>query len=222
LTERADNIAEARYSHERVRVVDFDHEAWGRASPIHITRDWSGEEAPPGRRAETRILWDSDGVSFRFTYRQTEPPVVAEAPRTDVKTIGLWERDVCEVFVAPDTKEPDKYYEFEAAPTGEWLDLEILWKPDERETGWDYRSGMETAARVIGDGVTIVIRVPWSAFGRVPRQGERWRVNFFRCSGIDPTRGYVTWRPTRTPEPTFHLPQAFGELIFKNDDDSSI
>lgn len=215
MTGHADDIAEARRSRGSVGVTDFDHKEWSAARPVRLTRYWSGREAPVGRHAEARVVWDSEAVSVRFVYRQAEPPVVADSPRTDRKTIGLWERDVCEVFIAPDAARPEKYFEFEAAPTGEWLDLGILWRAEGRETDWDYRSGMKAAARVAGDAVTIVMRVPWSALGRTPRAGERWRANFFRCAGSDPTRGYVTWRPTRTPEPSFHVPQAFGELVFK-------
>jgi hypothetical protein len=141
-------------------------------------------------------------------------PVVADSPRTDEKTLGLWDRDVCEIFVAPDAANPEHYFEFEAAPTGEWLDLGIISKPNERETNWDYASGMRTAVKVEGETVMIVVRVPWPAFGSVPATGDRWRINFFRCVGKDPGREYLVWRPTRTPEPCFHDPRAFGELLF--------
>ena len=43
---------------------------------------------------------------------------------------------------------------------------------------------------------------------------EQWRANLFRCVGSGDTRGYLAWQPTRTPEPAFHLPAAFGWLKF--------
>lgn len=215
MTEGAADTIEARRLRAKMRVTDFDHREWARARPALITRYWSGAEAPPGRHAEARVVWDDEAISVRFVYRQAEPFVVNPAPRLERKTVGLWERDVCEVFIAPDAQRPERYFEFEAAPTGEWIDLAIVWRPTERETDWDYRSGMQAAARVEKDMVTIVLRAPWTAFGRAARAGDRWRVNFFRCAGKDPTRGYMAWRPTRTPEPNFHVPQAFGELKFK-------
>ena len=215
MTEGAADTIEARRLRAEVRVTDFDHREWARARPAQITRYWSGAEAPPGRHAEARVVWDDKALSVRFVYRQAEPFVISAAPILERKTMGLWERDVCEVFIAPDPHRPERYFEFEAAPTGEWIDLAIVWRPTERETDWDYRSGMQAAARVEKDLVTIVLRAPWTAFGRAPRAGDRWRVNFFRCAGKDPTRGYMAWRPTRTPEPNFHVPQAFGELKFK-------
>jgi alpha-galactosidase len=121
---------------------------------------------------------------------------------------------VCEIFIAPDVTAPEHYFEFEAAPTGEWVDLAIQWKPEARETDLAYHSSMTTAARIGSDLVTIAMRIPWQALGRVPQAGERWRGNLFRCVGADPTRGYLAWRPTLTEEPNFHVPAAFGEMVF--------
>jgi hypothetical protein len=42
----------------------------------------------------------------------------------------------------------------------------------------------------------------------------KWKVNFYRVEGASEPRFYSAWRPTRTPVPNFHVPEAFGELIF--------
>lgn len=206
---------EARFTSTDVDVNDLDHAAWESAQAVRIKRYWSGEDAPDGRQAEARLLWSDEALHVRFIYQQTEPPVINSRPQTKRKTIGLWDRDVCELFITPNVKEPERYYEFEAAPTGEWLDLRVHQKPDERETDWKYKSGMTTAHRVTQEKVMIAIRVPWKALGRKPQAGERWRGNLFRVVGSGETRGYVAWRPTRTPEPNFHVPAAFGWIKFK-------
>ncbi len=41
-----------------------------------------------------------------------------------------------------------------------------------------------------------------------------WRVNFFRVEGASEPRFYSAWQPTGTPAPNFHVPEAFGTLIF--------
>jgi alpha-galactosidase len=56
--------------------------------------------------------------------------------------------------------------------------------------------------------------VPWQAFGRAPEKHETWRANLFRCIGAGEERGYLAWQPTRTAKPNFHVPEAFGKLIF--------
>ena len=117
-------------------VADFEHEAWGRARPAHIARYWSGEAAPEGRHAEARVVWTDAALVVKFDCRQEEPLVVSTAPNLREKTLGLWDRDVCEIFLAPDAAAPERYFEFEAAPTGEWIDLAIHWRPQGRETDW--------------------------------------------------------------------------------------
>lgn len=208
------NVVEALRTDREFSVGDFEHAAWGAARPVALARYWSGADAPPERHAEARLVWTDEALYVRFDCRQAEPLVVNPAPRTDRKTLGLWDYDVCEIFVAPDTREPERYFEFEAAPTEEWLDLAIRWRPDGRETDWDFRSGMETAALVREGSLTIAMRIPWSGLGRAPRSGDRWRANLFRCIGSGETRGYLAWLPTRTEEPSFHVPQKFGWLEF--------
>ena len=100
---------------------------------------------------------------MRFIGAQHEPLIVTDRPDTDKKTLGLWDRDVCEIFLAPDAEEPWRYFEFEAAPTGEWVDLGITVKPDGRETDWDFASGFTTAAKLEGERLLVGMRIPWSS-----------------------------------------------------------
>lgn len=209
------NVVEAARVGGAVGAGEFEHEAWARARGVELARYWSGEEAPPERRAEARVLWGEAGLTARFVCRQHEPLVVSASPQLGRKTIGLWERDVCEIFIAPDPARPERYFEFEAAPTGEWLDLAIHLTAHGRETDWHYRSGMTAAARLAGAVLTVGIGVPWRALGGPPRAGDRWRANLFRCVGADPARGYLAWLPTHTPEPGFHVPEKFGWIKFK-------
>lgn len=192
----------------------LEHEAWGKARPVQIMHYWSGQLAPPERHAEVQALWTEKALFVRFVCQQQEPLVISAKPQTAQKTKDLFQRDVCEIFIAPDADEPERYFEFEAAPTGEWLDLAIHQTPEKRETDWTYSSGMTVDTRVEDESVTIAIRIPFEAFGRMPHKGERWRANLFRCVGAGESRGYLAWQPTKTKLPNFHVPEAFGWLSF--------
>lgn len=194
----------------------LNRDEWMKAGPVRLTRYWSGTEAPPSRHAEARMLWSDRALLVRFVCRQAEPLVVGSHPELTRKTQGLWDRDVCELFIAPGSAVPRRYLEFEAAPTGEWLDLAIRYEEGERRTDWNFNSGMTTAARIDEGSITIAFSIPWTAFEREPRSTERWRANLFRCVGRDPDRGYLAWQPTRTPQPNFHIPEAFGWLHFQD------
>jgi alpha-galactosidase len=187
---------------------------WDKASAVTITHLWSGQEAAPTRHAEARVCWSDEALHVRFIGQQNEPLVVSQTPVTDRKTLGLWDRDVCEIFVAPDAANTSRYFEFEAAPTGEWVDLAIVITPSGRETEWDYASGMETSALVEKGRIVIGMKIPWSERIPKPAVGDEWRVNLFRCVGPDEATRYLAWRPTHTPEPNFHVPAAFGWLRF--------
>jgi alpha-galactosidase len=193
---------------------EFDHEDWNNSQPVWITHHWSGNKAPATRHAEARLCWNDRGLTVRFVCEQHEPLVVAENPVKNTKTIGLWDRDVCEIFIAPDVSNLNHYFEFEAAPTGEWIDLALRITPTGRETEWDYSSGMTTLSRIGTDKLEVMITIPWSERIPKPAVGDEWRANLFRCIGPDEATRYLAWRPTRTPEPNFHVPVAFGILRF--------
>lgn len=211
---REAEILEARFTASDLSIKDLSNREWDKAKPVLIDRYWSGQPAPTGRHAEARILWTTKALYIRFVCNQTEPLVVGAHPQTKTKTMNLWDRDVCEIFIAPDPSVVEKYLEFEVAPTGEWLDVAIDLTTGERQSDWKFNSHMTTATRIEKDRVTMAMRIPWNDWIHQPQKGERWRANLFRCVGKDPNRGYLAWQPTRTPEPLFHVPQAFGWLIF--------
>ena len=213
----SNDLVEAILIANDIPVADFDHPAWELSRPVLIAQYWSGEPAPAQRHAEARLLWSSSALYVRFVCPQKEPLVITSTPQTDAKTLGLWDRDVCEVFLAPDLSTPNHYFEFEAAPTGEWVDLEIHKDGARRDTNAAFHSGMSAAANITPDLVVVALRIPWSESLPQPTPGERWRLNLYRCVGSDPNRGYISWRPTYTPEPSFHAPEAFGWLLFSEE-----
>jgi hypothetical protein len=192
----------------------IENDIWNSGKEAEISLNWNGSQAPAGRYFSVTPLCSDTAIYFRFLATQDEPLVVSSEPLFDKKTVGLWERDVFEVFIATDKDEPNKYFEFEVAPTGEWLDLAIDSTSGERNTDWDYASGMETSAAIEENHVIIAMKIPWEAFGRKPKVGEVWLGNIFRCVGREPDRGYLAWRPTMTEKPNFHVPERFGEFEF--------
>ncbi len=195
-------------------ISELDNRTWKQAQDVLIDKYWSGETAPDGRRFKAKLLWSDSALYVRFEANQSEPLVVSDKPNLKTKTRGLWDRDVCEIFLAPDKNQPRKYFEFEIAPNGEWIDLGIYQKPSERITDWDYNSGMKSAAKIENDKVVMAIKIAWKAFGKKPKKGDVWLGNLFRCVGTGETRGYLAWSPTLTKEASFHVPEKFGEFVF--------
>jgi hypothetical protein len=197
-------------------IEEFAHGSWVRSGSVRISEYWNAEPAAATQGFEARSQWSHRHLYFRFETSRSEELIINSEPQTERKTLGLWERDVCEVFIAPDPAEPRRYFEFEVAPTGEWLDLAIDMTSGERVTDTEYDSGLKAAALIEEDRVVMALKIPWEAFGKKPQPGDIWLGNIFRCVGREPDRGYLAWRPTMTEKPNFHVPERFGQLIFDN------
>jgi hypothetical protein len=193
---------------------ELDHVSWNTTGVVTVDKYWSGKNAPNGRHFEAKLLWSKTALYIRFEANQAEPLIVSQTPNLKSKTDGLWNRDVCEIFVAPDKSDFHRYFEFEIAPNGEWIDLGIHQLAGRRKVDLEYNSGMQSAAKIEKDKVRMAIKIEWKAFNKTPKAGDIWLGNIFRCIGSDPNRGYLSWQATKTKTPNFHVPTAFGELEF--------
>lgn len=211
---KKNRIEIARIDHD-FSITELNNKAWLAANDIPIKKYWSGEDAPAGRQFKARLLWSDTALYIKFEANRAEPLVISDKPDLSKKTLELWNRDVCEIFIAPDKNEARKYFEFEVAPTGEWVDVALDVTSGERKSDWDYKSGMESAVKVTNDNIVMAMKIEWKAFGKAPKAGETWLGNIFRCVGRDPDRGYLAWSPTMTKDPNFHVPEKFGKLIFQ-------
>src|SRR3954451_240652 len=149
----------ARRINQPINPHDFDSPTWEQCERVQINHYWSGEPAIATRHAEARVCWSDEALHVRFVGQQHEPLIVSEKPDTDKKTLGLWDRDVCEIFLAPDAAQPWRYFEFETAPSGEWVDLGLTVTPNGRETDWDYASGFTTAAKLEGERLLVGMKI---------------------------------------------------------------
>lgn len=184
--------------------------SWGRAGLLRFSADWQGKHADPERETEVRLLWTPELLFLRFRARYRTITVFADA-EANGRRDQLWDRDVAEAFLQPDRSNPRRYKEFEVSPNGFWIDLDIA--PGEKH---DLKSGLKRRV-VLNEGQKI-----WTAELAIPMKclvskfdpAVAWRVNFYRVEGAQEPRFYSAWRPTRTQVPNFHVPEAFGELVF--------
>lgn len=183
---------------------------WARATPISFDSDWQGKNPDPQRRTELRLLWTPDTLYLRFhcSYRSIN---VFDDAEPSGRRDHLWERDVAEVFLQPDRFGTKHYKEFEVSPTGQWVDLEIT-----PQGGRLLSNELQRVVKVdpTEKTWTAVIAIPMKTLTSDFHPKQEWRVNFFRCEGVDPERAYLAWRPNDSPQPNFHVPQSFGTLHF--------
>ena len=185
---------------------------WNVAEPAAFCHDWQGRNLDPQRETEVRLLWSADRLFIRFQCRFHSLDVFPDADPNGRRDV-LWDRDVAEVFLQPDRFGEKYYKEFEVSPNGMWLDLDISPQGLTHITsGMLSRVEVDETARIWTAELAIPMKALTSSFD----PSQPWRVNFFRCEGLDPHRFYSAWQPTETAEPNFHVPQKFGWLKFES------
>jgi alpha-galactosidase len=184
--------------------------AWEAAPPIRFRADWQGQNADDQRETEVRLLWTPETLYVRFEARYRSISVFPDA-ESNGRRDQLWDRDVCEAFLQPDASELRRYKEFEVAPNGFWIDLDIA--PGEKH---DLRSGLRRSVDIDEENKRwrAVLALPMKSLVQRFDPTSVWRVNFYRVEGAEEPRFYSAWRPTHTAEPNFHVPDAFGRLVF--------
>lgn len=185
-------------------------------TPVRLRR--VGDAAAPRLATSVATWFDDECLSVLFT--SMDDIVVVSYRGHDEP---LYEHDVVEVFLAPDS--PTRYFEIEVNPLGAVFDARID-SPDglratmRADRAWNC-AGLMTAIRKMtesGGGMSIdtLIRIPFAGLDRaVPSAGETWRANFFRIDR-HPAFGdeFSAWQPTWKDPPDFHLVAAFGSLRF--------
>ena len=150
------------------------------------------------------VLFDARDESIVATYLGHDEP--------------LYREDVVEIFLAPNGTR--QYFEIEVNPLGTTFDARID-SPDgiratmKTDLAWDC-ANLFAAIRKTPGRVETIVRIPFASLGAArPRPGEEWRGNFFRIdrdkSGGDE---YSAWSATLKDPPDFHVPAAFGRIVF--------
>jgi alpha-galactosidase len=205
-----DTIAAVRVAHEIS--LDAQHPAteWQAAQAVSFWQDWQGKNADPGRQTSVQVLWTQKTLYLRFecSYREL---FLFDDSDANGRRDQLWDRDVAEVFLQPDPSRPRYYREFEVSPNGMWVDLDIF--PEGRR---DLESGMKRSVWLDREHHVwhAELAIPMRALTAEFDPAAEWRVNFFRVEGSREPRFYSAWRATNTPQPNFHVPEAFGRMRF--------
>jgi alpha-galactosidase len=184
--------------------------SWNSSEPIVFNSDWQGKNPDPGRETQVRLLWNSDTLFLHYRSRYRTLTVFPDADPSGRRN-HLWDRDVVEVFLQPDPTYPGHYFEFEVSPNGYWIDLDI-----EHGDRSDPNTGMKCRTYIDEKQKdwTAEISIPLHSMAQHFDPSVAWRVNFFRVEGATEPRFYSSWRATNTPQPNFHVPTAFGKLLF--------
>jgi hypothetical protein len=179
--------------------------------PPFLLTDGSG---PAVQQTAVRLAWDYGALHVRFecadrdawgTFTRRDDPIYQE--------------EAVEVFLAPGTADPARYFEFEVSPRGTLFDA-IVWNPDsDRATmrvdpSWDCPGlRWEAGAGVASQDWWATLAIPWDSLASETPPPEIWRANFYRIERPqDGAAEFSAWSPTLTAPADFHKPARFGRL----------
>ena len=184
--------------------------SWEVSAPVRFNADWQGKNRDPEKETEVRLRWTPEWLYLRFRAKFRGITVFSDADPNGRRD-HLWDRDVAEVFLQPNPSQLRCYKEFEVSPNGFWIDLDIA--SGEKH---DLKSGLRR--RVVLNEATKTwvaeLALPMKCLVERFDPKTTWKVNFYRVEGASEPRFYSAWQPTRTAVANFHVPEAFGELVF--------
>lgn len=207
---------------------NWDKPQWKKVKSIEMT-NYMGEIPAFKPKAEAKMMYDDKNVYVIFRVKDRYVRSLVQEYNGNVSG------DSCvEFFFAPDSDQPERYFNLEINAGGTPL-LFYIWPPYPKEKfikldPQDIKQ-IEIAHSLpavvdpeITEPVTWTIeyRIPLSLlekFSNVtkPAAGVIWKANFYKTAGRKTTSNphYITWSYVDSPKPNFHLPQFFGTLKFQ-------
>lgn len=199
--------------------LDPDADVWKSAASQTMEKDCGHEIRYKDLATEIRAFRTDTNLYllFKCPYKVLN---LFLPPNNTGPHVGLWDRDVVEMFLGYDWKNIRHYREFEIAPTGDWIDLAIDLDRNSYDHSW--RSGWHPMA-AIDEAHKVwyaAAEIPLSSVSPEPvHEGTKWRGNLYRIDGLGPDsqRHFLCWQPTCVKKrDSNHVPEHFGALVFTN------
>lgn len=203
----------AEYIDSDFSISEFDNEQWSESNQYTLKTHYDGAPVKEANQTTAQLLWSDKYLYVKFTSSLLK----ADTTNTNlsVKTPKLWEKDVAEIFIVPNLKHLDIYYEFEISPSGEWLDLRIKHVNGKRMTDWEYQSDVKAFSNVEDGIATMILAIPWQGLeSSKPKVNDNYKANLFSIGSLANQRLFMCYNPTLTASPDFHVPSRFVDLVF--------
>lgn len=172
-----------------------------------------------------KMLYDNDNLYVIFHVEDRYVRIV-----TNTINGPVWNDACVEFFFSPDTLYPLWYFNLEVTGGGTPL-MHYNLIPFTDVTKLDTldiatieiaHSLPEIVDPEIKDSITWTLEysLPLDLLKKysnltVPKQGVKWRANFYKTATTNSNPHYITWNFVDNPKPNFHLPEFFGTIVFE-------
>jgi len=211
---------------EEVPVIDarWDKPFWKEAEVAEI-RNRMGDKPRFEPRTQVRMMYDNTFLYLIFRVEDRFVTCVKEKIND-----AVYEDACVEFFFAPDTGQPEKYFNLETNCGGVPLmhynriprkDYTRLDPGDIRKIEIAHSLPAKVEQEITTPVTwTIEYRIPLEMLGEYsvvtrPRPGIAWRANFYKVAEKGSNPHYYTWSRIDQEKPDFHLPRYFGILKFQ-------
>ena len=192
-----------------------------RSVASHAIECINGPEYPYKPRVSFKIAHNGDEIFLQFR-------VVERGVRgTFEYDYGSqpWTDSCVEFFMTPDLDKPD-YFNVEMTCIGHGTfacgpDRGHRHNFDDKVIGRIRRYASLGSSAVVHDKGrccwSLTLAIPFDIYGLdgASVSGKRLCANFYKCGDDMPVPHFVSWNPIGCPNPDFHRPEYFGELVFE-------
>lgn len=181
------------------------------------TVNWPADY-PYQPKAAFRIITTERG--YVVNYRVTEKSVAAVA---DGDCGRVWEDSCVEFFSCP--ADDGIYYNIECNCVGTILVAAGKDRSERPRAPKEVLAQVERWASMGRDNFSerigettweVVLLIPYSVYFKhdvKDVQGKTLRANFYKCGDLLQTPHFLSWNPVDVPQPDFHRPEHFGEIV---------
>lgn len=161
-----------------------------------------GNEFAMAKPSSFKAAWDDKNFYFGFIAEEPDvQKIIAKRPDGDK---FLWTEDSVELFLIPPGRDA---WQFIINAIGS------RWN-GKGETGTTLPLGNWQAKSYIGQSIwSVEVEIPFESIGRIPSDGEKWRINIGRNNLTGPIEERVSCWPRI--KKSFHETDDYGTLIFK-------
>lgn len=202
---------------------DWNAGPWKDIEPAELTRHM-GERPDHFPGVQFKLAYDDEGILVKFKVADQYVKAIY------TKHQGPVYKDSCvEFFFTPGTDVAEGYFNLEMNCGGTMLfHHQVEPRKDPVSISSEDLEQVQVLAslpKLVDPEITektmwqVSYKIPFSILEKYhnmypPESGTVWKANFYKCGDDTSHPHWLTWSAVERPQPDFHRPEYFGEIIF--------
>ncbi len=202
----------------------WDKKEWKKVPAADIV-NYMGKVPEFKPEAQVKMMYDKDNIYLIFRVKDRNVRCI-----TNTINGPVWQDSAVEFFFSPDADLPLLYFNLETNCGGTpLLHYNVVPRKESKRLSEEEIRQIEIAHSLpeltdpeIKEPVTWTLeyKIPLSLLEKYskvtrPVKGVEWKANFYKIAENSSNPHYITWSEIDKPKPDFHVPQAFGKLVFE-------